>query len=153
MQLKNKETKSFLTHLNPHIFLLIHIHNRQYWWVVFLLLFLTCTVLLALLSHGCEAMCILINVLVLWSICLSSSVALFKIGPDYLSMGIYQVFIPLIKFHGSFVTRHFLVRQCTYRFPSLLAFRFFSDFAVLFLLLFSFSTFYITFFLCLNPFL
>ena len=51
-----------------------------------------------------------ISFLVLWSICLSSSLVYFKNGPEYLTRNTAQVFIPLIRsqFH-SFVSSNFLV--------------------------------------------
>ena len=39
-----------------------------------------------------------ISFLVLWSICLSSSLVHFRKGPEYLTRGTAQVFIPLIRF-------------------------------------------------------
>ena len=41
---------------------------------------------------GCSALCIVISVLVLWSICRSSSLVHFKNGPEYLIIGAAQVF-------------------------------------------------------------
>ena len=49
-------------------------------------------------SLGCNALCIVISFLVLWSNCLSSSLAHFKNGPEYLMKGTAQVFISLIRF-------------------------------------------------------
>ena len=61
-------------------------------------------------SLGCNALCMVISFLVLWSICLSSSLVHFKKGPKYLTRGTAQVFIPLIRFLlHSFVTSSFLV--------------------------------------------
>ena len=40
----------------------------------------------------------IISLLVLWSICLSSSLVHFKNGPEYLTRDTAQVFIPLIRF-------------------------------------------------------
>ena len=45
-----------------------------------------------------------------WSICLSSSLVHFKNGPEYLTRGTAQVFVPLIRFLlHSFVSSSFLV--------------------------------------------
>ena len=49
-------------------------------------------------SLGCEALCIVIGFLVIWIICLSSSLVYFKNGPVYLSRVTAQVFIPLMIF-------------------------------------------------------
>ena len=51
-----------------------------------------------------------ISFLVIWSICLSSSLVHFKNGPEYLKRCIAQVFIPLIRFRfDSLVSSCFLV--------------------------------------------
>ena len=51
-----------------------------------------------------------ISFLVLWSICLISSLVHWRKGPKYLTRGTAQVFIPLIRFHpGSFVSIILLV--------------------------------------------
>ena len=51
-----------------------------------------------------------ISSLVLWSICLSSSLVHLRKGPKYLTWGTAQVFIPLIRFlQESFVSISFLV--------------------------------------------
>ena len=48
--------------------------------------------------------------LVLWYICLSSSLVYFRKGPEYLTWGIAQVFIPFKRFLlDSFVSSSFLV--------------------------------------------
>ena len=61
-------------------------------------------------SLGCNALCIVISFLVLWSICLSSSLVHLRKGPEYLMRGTTQVFIPLIRFLlESFVSSSFLV--------------------------------------------
>ena len=53
--------------------------------------------------------CLVISFLVLWSICLSSSLVYFKNGPEYLTRGTAQVFIPLTRFlQQSFVSSNFL---------------------------------------------
>ena len=60
-------------------------------------------------SLGCNALCMVISFLVLWSICLSSLVH-FKMGPEYLTRGTAKVFISLIRFLlHSFVLSSFLV--------------------------------------------
>ena len=52
----------------------------------------------------------LVIILVLWSICVSSFLVLFRRGPEYLTGGTAQVFIPLIRFRQeSFVLSSFLV--------------------------------------------
>ena len=61
-------------------------------------------------SLGCNALCIVISFLVLLSICLSSSLVHLIMGPEYLTRGTAQVFIPLIWFlQLSFVSSSFLV--------------------------------------------
>ena len=61
-------------------------------------------------SPGCDALCMVISFLVLWSICLSSSLVHLRKGPEYLTRGKAQVFIPLIRFlQLSFVSSSFLV--------------------------------------------
>ena len=53
-------------------------------------------------SLGCYAFCIVINFLVLWSICLSSSLVDFKNGPEE-SPGIYPFDkVPAIEFFLEF---------------------------------------------------
>ena len=51
-----------------------------------------------MLSVGGQAVYIIISFLILWSICLSSSLVYFKNGPDYLTRGTVQVFIFLMRF-------------------------------------------------------
>ena len=46
----------------------------------------------------CNALCLVISFLVLWSICLSSILVNFKKGPEYLTRVTARVFIPLIRF-------------------------------------------------------
>ena len=61
-------------------------------------------------SLGCNALCIVISFLVLWSIFLSSSLVHLRKGPEYLMRGTAQVFISLIRFlQESFVTSSFLI--------------------------------------------
>ena len=49
-------------------------------------------------SLGCNALCIVINFLVLWSICFRPSLVHFKNGPEYITRKTAQVFIHLIRF-------------------------------------------------------
>ena len=52
----------------------------------------------------------IISFLVLWSICLSSSLVHFRKGPEYLTRGTAQVSIPLVRFLlESFVSSSYLV--------------------------------------------
>ena len=61
-------------------------------------------------SLGFNALCMVIGFLVLWSICLSSSLVHFQKDPEYLTRGTALVFIPLISFRFvSFVSSSFLV--------------------------------------------
>ena len=63
-------------------------------------------------SLGCNALYTVISFLVIWPICLSSSLIHFKNGPEYLMRSTAQVFIPLIRFLlDSFVSSSFLVLQ------------------------------------------
>ena len=65
---------------------------------------------LSTLSLGCNALCMVISFLVLWSICLSSSQVHFRRGTKYLMRDTAQVFIPLIRFQlESFVSNSFPV--------------------------------------------
>ena len=65
---------------------------------------------LSMSSLGCKALFMVISFLVLWLICLSSSLVHFKNGLEYLTRGTAQVFIPLIRFLlHSFVSSTFLV--------------------------------------------
>ena len=65
---------------------------------------------LSTLSLGYNASCKVISFLVLWSICLSSSLVHFRKGLEYLTRSTPQVFIPLISFRlESFVSISFLV--------------------------------------------
>ena len=60
-------------------------------------------------SLGCNAFFMGISFLVHWSICLSSSLVHFKNGPEYLTRGTAQVFIPLTRFLlWNFVSNNFL---------------------------------------------
>ena len=56
-------------------------------------LFFFYTYSLSTSSLGCNTLCMLISFLVLWSICLSSSLVHFKKGPEYLTKYTAQVFI------------------------------------------------------------
>ena len=49
-------------------------------------------------SLGCNAFCSVVNFIILWCICWSSSLVHFQNGPEYLTRGTAQVFIPLMKF-------------------------------------------------------
>ena len=60
-------------------------HCLQCWQVLFLPPFLTYCLLTS--SLGCNALCMVISFLVLWSICLCSSLVHFKNGPEYLTRG------------------------------------------------------------------
>ena len=61
-------------------------------------------------SLGCNTLRMIISLLVLWSICLSSSLVNLRKGPEYLTRGTAQVFIPLMRFVlESFVSGRFLV--------------------------------------------
>ena len=63
-------------------------------------------------SPGCSALDMVISFLVLWSICLSSSLLYFKEGLEYLTWKTTQVCIPLISFLlDNFVSNSFLVLQ------------------------------------------
>ena len=53
---------------------------------------------LSMLFLECKALCIVINFLVLWYICLSSSLLHFKDGPEYLTRRTAQEFIALMRF-------------------------------------------------------
>ena len=77
----------------------------QCWQVLFLPFFLD-TYSLSTLSLRCLMR--VIRFLVLWSICLSSSLVHFRKGPEYLTRGTAQIFIPLIRFRQeSFVLSSF----------------------------------------------
>ena len=89
---------------------------------------------------GYKALYIVLSFLVLWSICLSSSIVHFKNGPEYLTPGITQVFIPLMRFLlYSLVSNSFLVLPLLPIFPRistlpfLRAFWFFLDSVIQFL--------------------
>ena len=61
-------------------------------------------------SLACNALIIVISFLVLWSICLSSSLVHFRKGLEYLTKGTAKVFILLVSFRQeSFVSSSFLV--------------------------------------------
>ena len=64
----------------------------------------------SILSLSSEALCIIINFLVLWSICLIFTIVHFKKGPEYLAKEADLLFIPLMRFLlQSLVSRSFLV--------------------------------------------
>ena len=70
-------------------------------------------------SLGCNALCMVISFLVLWSICLISFLVHLRKGPDYITKCTAQVFIPLIRFLlESFVSSSFLFEFC-FSFPLL----------------------------------
>ena len=72
--------------LSLHFLMLsLHIHYLQCWQILYFLRFLT-TYSLSTSSLGCKASCIVINFLVLLSICLSTSLVYFMNGPEYLTM-------------------------------------------------------------------
>ena len=103
----------------------------------------------------CKAVCIVILVLVLWSICLSSSLVRFKNRPESITIGTAYVFIRLLRFLQlswvwsiflvllrysflifSFIFLCLIVLTSTitkYFLPSFQAVRCFPDFAILFL--------------------
>ena len=63
-------------------------------------------------SYRYNALYMVISFLVLWSICLSSSLVHLRKHPEYLTSVTAQVFISLIRFlQGSFVARSFLIFQ------------------------------------------
>ena len=65
---------------------------------------------LSTLSLGYNALCIVISFIVLWSICLSSSLVHLRKGPENVTRGTAQIFIPLMRFLlESFVSSSFLV--------------------------------------------
>ena len=64
----------------------------------------------SLLSLECKALSI-VHFLVLWSICLSSSLVHFKKSPEYFTLETTRLFIPLIRFQlPSLISSCFLVR-------------------------------------------
>ena len=67
---------------------------------------------LSMSSLGCNALCMVISILVLWSICSSSSLDHFKNGPEYLTRGKPR---HLSLWQGScqrvFISSNFLVLQ------------------------------------------
>ena len=61
-------------------------------------------------SLGCNTLCMVISFLVFWSICLSFCLVHLRKGPEYLTRGTAQVFIPLMRFLlESFVSSSFRV--------------------------------------------
>ena len=92
---------------SPRVVLSMRKHCLQCWNVLFLPPY---TYSLWTSSLGCYAFCMIISFLVLWSICLCSSLVHFKKSPEYLTRGTAQVFIPLIRFLlDSFVSSSLLV--------------------------------------------
>ena len=72
---------------------LLHPHNFQSWWDLYLLLFLTHIICLCRTSG--VAPCALLCLLVLWSFCRRFSLVHFKNGPEYLTKrktpGVYSL--------------------------------------------------------------
>ena len=69
----------------------------------------------SLLSLGCNTSCMVISFLVLWSICSTSSLVLFKNGHEYLTRRTAQVFIPLIRFlQNSFILSNYQVLKYSF---------------------------------------
>ena len=67
--------------------------------------------------HDDDDECMIIGFLVLWSICLSSSLVHFRKGPEYLTRCTAQVVIPLIRFLlDSFVSSSFLDLRYSFEF-------------------------------------
>ena len=64
---------------------------------------------LSMSSLRCTALCIVVNVLVLWSICLSSSLFHFRNGPENLIRKLPKFFISLIRFFLIFLKYSFLI--------------------------------------------
>ena len=56
------------------------------------------TYCLSLWSLGCKALCVIINLFILWSIWLSIFLVHFRSGSEYLTRWVDQVFIPLMIF-------------------------------------------------------
>ena len=68
-------------------------------------------------SLGCKALCIVMNVLVRWRICLNFSLVHFKNDPEYLTKGTAQVFISLMRsLQQGLVSRSFLVVLLSFSF-------------------------------------
>ena len=53
---------------------------------------------ICMISLGSKALCAAMSFLVLWSICWSSFLVCSKNGPEYLTRGTAQAFIPLMRF-------------------------------------------------------
>ena len=71
-----------------------------------------------LLSLMCKALYVVIDVLVFWFICLSSSLVHFKTCPGYVTKEAAQVLIPLKRFlPKSLVSRFFVLRYSFLIFP------------------------------------
>ena len=71
-------------------------------------------------SLGCNALCIVISFLVLWSILLNYSLVHFKKSPEYLTRGTAQVFISLTRF-----LQHSFVSNCFFSSPEIFFLNFF----------------------------
>ena len=64
-------------------------------------------------SHICKELCIVVNFLVLWFICLSSYLGHFKNGPEFLIWWTAQVSIPLMRFFsGVLGFKQFIIIIC-----------------------------------------
>ena len=74
----------------------LYLHSPLYWWMIVFLLFLIYS--LCCPSGVRPCLLIILNLLVLWSICLSSSFVHFRKGLEYLTMKTVQVFILLFRF-------------------------------------------------------
>ena len=59
----------------------------DHWWTLYSLY----------LCHGCKALCIVITILILWSLCLSSSFVYVKKGPENLTRGTAQALTFLLQ--------------------------------------------------------
>ena len=74
---------------------LMLVRNPQWYQVLFLNVFLTKSLFMSSLEY--KAQCMVINFLVLWSMYLSSSLVHFRNGPEYLTGGTAQMFIPFMR--------------------------------------------------------
>ena len=85
----------------------MRLYNPKCLWILFLLLFSTHSLCYLLDVRPC---CIIINFLILSSVCLYSFFVYFKNGSEYLTSRTAQVFIPLMRFlQQNLVSRSFLV--------------------------------------------
>ena len=74
---------SWLFFLHIYSLILVHLHYPQSWQDPFFFLLLINS--LSISSLGTKSLCTVINILFLWSICLSSFLVHFKDGPAYLT--------------------------------------------------------------------